>query len=72
MSHCLTFQSGNQSKIKDQDCIRLHMGLLADTVRDHARKWVSSLGTLLNDTAKDYLFSLTNQLEVSQKTLFCV
>ena len=67
MSYCLTLQVGNQPKIKDQDCIRLHMGLLTDTVRDHAKKWISSLGTLPKDTSKENMFRLKNQLEVSQE-----
>ena len=65
ISLSITTQVGNQPKVKDQDCIRLHMGLLADTVRDHAKKWVTSLGMLLNNTAKEDLFSLKNQLELS-------
>ncbi|XP_033627732.1 dynein heavy chain 10, axonemal-like [Asterias rubens] len=53
----------NQPKIKDQDCIRLHMGLLADTVRNHAKKWVESLGTLLKDTASEELHALKTELQ---------
>ncbi|XP_072163343.1 dynein axonemal heavy chain 10-like [Diadema setosum] len=58
----LTTEVENQPKIKDEDCIRLHMKLLADTVKDHARKWVESLGQLLQDAAKEDLFGLRTEL----------
>ncbi|XP_041455872.1 dynein heavy chain 10, axonemal-like [Lytechinus variegatus] len=58
----LATEVGNQPKIKDEDCIRLHMKLLADTVRDHARKWVESLGQLLQDAVKEDLMGLKTEL----------
>nr|XP_054773560.1 dynein axonemal heavy chain 10-like [Lytechinus pictus] len=58
----LATEVGNQPKIKDDNCIRLHMKLLADTVRDHARKWVESLGQLLQDAVKEDLMGLKTEL----------
>lgn len=62
---------GSQPKVRDEDSIRLHMTMLADTVRDHAKKWVNSLGTLLQEAAKADLFGLRTELEVCHKVDMC-
>ncbi|XP_077995609.1 dynein axonemal heavy chain 10-like isoform X2 [Glandiceps talaboti] len=59
----LAIEVGNQAMIKDQECIRLHLSPLAKTVQDHAKKWVESLGQLLNDSAKEELYGLKGELE---------
>ncbi|KAG8456021.1 hypothetical protein GDO86_001999 [Hymenochirus boettgeri] len=50
--------------IKDENCIRLYLGPLAYTVQENARAWVSSLGQLLNESAREELYSLMNELEM--------
>ncbi|XP_070572584.1 dynein axonemal heavy chain 10-like isoform X2 [Ptychodera flava] len=59
----LAVEVGNQPMIKDQECIRLELSPLAKTVQDHAKKWVESLGQLLNESAKEELFGLRGELE---------
>ncbi|XP_035829687.1 dynein heavy chain 10, axonemal isoform X2 [Aplysia californica] len=48
---------------KDQDCIRLHMGQLASSVKEHAKEWIKTLGKLLQNSAKESLTSLHNLLD---------
>uniref|UniRef100_A0A8D2LCC4 Dynein axonemal heavy chain 10 n=1 Tax=Varanus komodoensis TaxID=61221 RepID=A0A8D2LCC4_VARKO len=48
---------------KDEQCIRLLLGPLAYTVQENARGWVNSLGKLLNDSAKEALYSLQENIE---------
>ncbi|MEE6504167.1 hypothetical protein FKM82_005082, partial [Ascaphus truei] len=52
-----------QPLIKDEQCIRLHLAPLAYTVQKNARAWVNSLGKLLNESAREELFNLRNELE---------
>ncbi|XP_071826175.1 dynein axonemal heavy chain 10-like isoform X2 [Apostichopus japonicus] len=59
----------SQPKVRDEDSIRLHMTMLADTVRDHAKKWVNSLGTLLQEAAKTDLFGLQTELQTMSENL---
>ncbi|XP_030074215.1 dynein axonemal heavy chain 10 [Microcaecilia unicolor] len=58
----ITHEVMHQPLIKDEQCIRLHLAPLAFTVQEHARSWVTSLGKLLNDSAKEELYSLQEQL----------
>ena len=51
--------------IKDQECIRLHMGPLASSVKENAKQWISCLGKILRDSAKESLFKLRDDLDVS-------
>lgn len=51
--------------VKDQESIRLHMGPLASSVKEHAKQWVNHLGKILHDSAKENLFQLRDQLDVS-------
>ncbi|XP_069071115.1 dynein axonemal heavy chain 10 [Pleurodeles waltl] len=48
---------------KDEQCIRLYLGPLAYTVQENARAWVLSLGKLLNDSAREELYSVQDQLQ---------
>uniref|UniRef100_A0A2K5ZED8 Dynein axonemal heavy chain 10 n=1 Tax=Mandrillus leucophaeus TaxID=9568 RepID=A0A2K5ZED8_MANLE len=50
--------------IKDEHCIRLQLGHLANTVQENAKSWVISLGKLLNESAKEELYSLHEEMEV--------
>ncbi|XP_074916070.1 dynein axonemal heavy chain 10 [Chelonoidis abingdonii] len=52
-----------QPLIKDEQCIRLKLGPLAYTVQENAKGWVTSLGKLLNESAKEELFSLQEEIE---------
>uniref|UniRef100_H3BAL0 Dynein axonemal heavy chain 10 n=1 Tax=Latimeria chalumnae TaxID=7897 RepID=H3BAL0_LATCH len=58
-----------QSLIKDEQCIRLHMAPLAYTVEENARAWVTSLGKLLNESAKAELQNLQAELQQLSENL---
>lgn len=49
---------------KEVEFAVLHMGPLARALQGNARCWVTSLGKLLNESAKDSLTSLHQQLSV--------
>ncbi|XP_076804944.1 dynein axonemal heavy chain 10-like [Clavelina lepadiformis] len=51
-----------QATPKDEMCIRLNLQPLAMTVKEHALLWVQSLGKLLQESAKENLFSLRDML----------
>lgn len=51
--------------VKDEHCIRLQLGPLANTVQENARSWVTSLGKLLNESAREELYHLHEEMEVS-------
>ncbi|XP_004753142.1 dynein axonemal heavy chain 10 isoform X1 [Mustela putorius furo] len=55
--------------IKDEHCIRLQLGPLANTVQENAKSWVTSLGKLLNESAKEELYSLHEEMETLTKNL---
>ena len=52
-----------QPLVKDQECIRLHMGPLASSVKENAKQWIGSLGKILRDSAKETLFKLRDELD---------
>ncbi|XP_069475795.1 dynein axonemal heavy chain 10 [Ambystoma mexicanum] len=52
-----------QALIKDEQCIRLNLAPLAYTVQENARAWVISLGKLLNESAREELVSVQEQLQ---------
>uniref|UniRef100_A0A8B9QA73 Dynein axonemal heavy chain 10 n=1 Tax=Apteryx owenii TaxID=8824 RepID=A0A8B9QA73_APTOW len=52
-----------QPLVKDERFIRLQLGPLAYTVQENARGWVLSLGKLLNESAREELFSLQEEIE---------
>nr|XP_044631957.1 dynein axonemal heavy chain 10 isoform X1 [Equus asinus] len=55
--------------VRDEHCIRLQLGPLAYTVQENAKSWVSSLGRLLNESAKEELHSLHEEIEHLSKNL---
>ncbi|XP_006865538.1 PREDICTED: dynein heavy chain 10, axonemal [Chrysochloris asiatica] len=58
-----------QPLIKDEHCIRLQLGPLANTVQETAKSWVVSLGKLLNESAKEELHNLQEEIELLAKNL---
>lgn len=50
--------------VHDEHCIRLQLGPLASTVQESAKSWVVSLGKLLNDSAREELYNLHEEMEV--------
>jgi dynein heavy chain len=59
-----------QPLVKDQECIRLHMGPLASSVKDNAKQWIECLGKILRESAKETLFKLRDELDVSYSETF--
>ena len=49
----------------------LHLDPLARSLQENARSWVTSLGKLLNDTARESLTKLNTELEVCMNTYLC-
>uniref|UniRef100_A0A6I8PPI6 Dynein heavy chain tail domain-containing protein n=1 Tax=Ornithorhynchus anatinus TaxID=9258 RepID=A0A6I8PPI6_ORNAN len=60
----IAYEVTHQPLIKDEQCIRLQLGPLAYTVQENAKSWVNSLGKLLNESAKEELFGLHEEIEV--------
>ncbi|KAL0979348.1 hypothetical protein UPYG_G00183960 [Umbra pygmaea] len=58
-----------QPLLKDEHIMRLNLEPLARTVQEHAQAWVSSLGRLLNESAREELFSLRAELLQLSKDL---
>ncbi|MBN3296580.1 DYH10 protein, partial [Amia calva] len=52
-----------QPLVKDKQCIRLNLEPLARTLQENAQAWVSSLGKLLNESAKNNLWNLRDELQ---------
>ncbi|NXQ89466.1 DYH10 protein, partial [Nyctibius grandis] len=53
-----------QPLIIDEQFIRLQLSPLAYTVQENARGWVISLGKVLNESAREELFSLQEEIQV--------
>lgn len=53
-----------QPLVKNEHIIRLNLDPLARAVQENAQAWVTSLGRLLNETAREELFNLRNELLV--------
>ncbi|NXY61839.1 DYH10 protein, partial [Callaeas wilsoni] len=53
-----------QPLIKDEQFIRLQLAPLASAVQENAKSWVMSLGKLLNELAREELFSLQDEIQV--------
>ena len=51
--------------VRDQHCIRLHMGPLADGIRKHARQWIQMYGERLQEFASQNLASLQELIVVT-------
>ncbi|XP_054568736.1 dynein axonemal heavy chain 10 [Eptesicus fuscus] len=58
-----------QPLVKEEHCVRLQLGPLAHTVQESAKAWVTSLGKLLNDSAREELHSLHEEMENLGKNL---
>ncbi|NWY73768.1 DYH10 protein, partial [Erithacus rubecula] len=54
----------SQPLIKDEQFIRLQLAPLALAVQENAKSWMMSLGKLLNDLAREELFSLQGEIQV--------
>ncbi|XP_053136194.1 dynein axonemal heavy chain 10 [Hemicordylus capensis] len=52
-----------QPLVKDEQCIRLLLEPLAITVQENAKGWINSLGKLLNESAKEALYELQDEIE---------
>ncbi len=53
-----------QPLVKHEHIIRLNLEPLARAIQENAQAWVTSLGRLLNDSAREELFNLHNELLV--------
>ncbi|NXP14261.1 DYH10 protein, partial [Thinocorus orbignyianus] len=53
-----------QPLIKEEQCIRLQLAPLVYMVQESAEAWVTSLGKLLNESAREELFSLQEEIQV--------
>uniref|UniRef100_A0A2K6USE2 Dynein axonemal heavy chain 10 n=1 Tax=Saimiri boliviensis boliviensis TaxID=39432 RepID=A0A2K6USE2_SAIBB len=60
----ITYEVMRHPLIKDEHCIRLQLGPLANTVQENAKSWVISLGKLLNESAREELYNLHEEMEV--------
>ncbi|KFP31699.1 Dynein heavy chain 10, axonemal, partial [Colius striatus] len=58
-----------QPLIKDEQFVRLQLTPLAHTVQDYARGWMISLGKLLNESAREELFSLQEEIQRLSQSL---
>ncbi|XP_069727356.1 dynein axonemal heavy chain 10 [Phaenicophaeus curvirostris] len=58
-----------QPLIKDEQFIRLQLAPLAYTVQEIARGWMISLGKLLNESAREELFSLQEEIQSLSQNL---
>ncbi|NWU75337.1 DYH10 protein, partial [Onychorhynchus coronatus] len=54
-----------QPLIKDEQFIRLQLSSLAFTVQENAKGWMISLGKLLNESAREKLVRLRDEIQVS-------
>ncbi|NXD25400.1 DYH10 protein, partial [Spelaeornis formosus] len=53
-----------QPLIKDEQFIRLQLAPLVSAVQENAKSWVMSIGKLLNELAREELFSLQDEIQV--------
>lgn len=60
----IAYEVMHQPLIKDEHCIRLQLGPLANTMQENAKSWVISFGKLLNESAKEELNNLHEEVEV--------
>lgn len=61
---CVAEDIATQSNDKEVQFAVLHMSPLARALQENARSWVTSLGKLLNDAAKESLENLDKELTV--------
>ncbi|NXL55646.1 DYH10 protein, partial [Chordeiles acutipennis] len=67
----ITQEVTQQPLIKDEQFIRLQLAPLAYAVRENARGWMISLGKLLNESAREELFSLQEEIQVGVFSSCC-
>ncbi|NXN31871.1 DYH10 protein, partial [Nycticryphes semicollaris] len=60
-----------QPLIKEEQCIRLQLAPLVYMVQENARSWVTSLGKLLNESAREELFGLHEEFQVGVFSSCC-
>ncbi|KAI5945034.1 Dynein heavy chain 10, axonemal [Manis javanica] len=65
----IAYEVMHQPLIKDEHCIRLQLGPLANTMQENAKSWVISFGKLLNESAKEELNNLHEEVEYLAKNL---
>ncbi|NXS37041.1 DYH10 protein, partial [Pomatostomus ruficeps] len=58
-----------QPLVRDERFIRLQLAPVASAVQENAKSWVMSLGKLLNELAREELFSLQDEIQVG---VFCL
>uniref|UniRef100_A0AAY5K1P1 AAA+ ATPase domain-containing protein n=1 Tax=Esox lucius TaxID=8010 RepID=A0AAY5K1P1_ESOLU len=58
----ISVEVAQQPLLKDEHIMRLNLEPLARTVQENAQAWVNSLGRLLNQSAREELFSLRDEL----------
>uniref|UniRef100_A0A8B9JEG5 Dynein axonemal heavy chain 10 n=1 Tax=Astyanax mexicanus TaxID=7994 RepID=A0A8B9JEG5_ASTMX len=58
-----------QPLVKDVHVVRLDLEPLAHTVQENVQAWVSSLGRLLNDSAREDLYALRSELQQLSENL---
>jgi len=51
--------------VKNQNCIHLHMGPLAEGIKQHSRQWIVIYGQKLQECASQNLVMLQELLEVN-------
>lgn len=61
---CINQKVALEPLFKNEHIIHLNLEPLAHTVRETADSWISSLGSLLNKSAKEDLFNLRDELMV--------
>uniref|UniRef100_A0A3B4BIB4 Dynein heavy chain tail domain-containing protein n=1 Tax=Periophthalmus magnuspinnatus TaxID=409849 RepID=A0A3B4BIB4_9GOBI len=61
---CMRQELSQEPLFTEHHCIHLNLGPLAHTALEAAQAWMSSLGSFLNMSAKEDLFSLRDQLMV--------
>ncbi|KAL0610476.1 Dynein heavy chain 10, axonemal [Plecturocebus cupreus] len=59
----ITYEVMRHPLIKDEHCVRLQLGPLANKVQENAKSWVVSLGKLLNESAREELYNLHEEME---------
>uniref|UniRef100_A0A8C3JB17 Dynein axonemal heavy chain 10 n=1 Tax=Calidris pygmaea TaxID=425635 RepID=A0A8C3JB17_9CHAR len=58
-----------QPLIKDEQCIRLQLAPLVYMVQENAKGWMTSLGKLLNESARKELFGLHEEIQSLSQNL---
>jgi dynein heavy chain len=59
----MVVEVSSQAATKNVDFVQLQLQPLITTIQSHAQSWVTSLGKLLNDSARESLFSLKSELD---------